>query len=410
VLSAFDAKYEAYADFQSRMERWWCLRWLQQEGLTRVEAVVTRDDMARLCHAPLVLRVTGMPMLAPGRRIVIDLVEQDELDLTIHARFVEVDGEGVDVPEEDGLDAQDDAAAHAAAHAEADAEAHAAADLVVQSEGVDAYGVIGNPIAHSRSPSIHAAFALATGQSIVYERILAPADGFVATVDAFRAQGGRGLNITLPFKQDAYAYATERTPRAEAAGAVNTLVFGADGVLGDNTDGIGLLRDLARLGVSLAGASVLVLGAGGAARGALAALLDSGCGRLAVANRTPERAVALAADPLLAGVEAVTMEALESLTVDIVINATSGGLQGERLAVPDALLRGARLAYDMVYAAHATPFVQQAQAAGCPLCVDGLGMLVEQAAESFRVWRGVMPETEPVLQAMRAELAGSSGA
>ena len=281
---------------------------------------------------------------------------------------------------------------------------------MVQSEGVDAYGVIGNPIAHSRSPSIHAAFALATGQSIVYERILAPADGFVATVDAFRAQGGRGLNITLPFKQDAYAYATERTPRAEAAGAVNTLVFSADGVLGDNTDGIGLLRDLARLGVSLAGASVLVLGAGGAARGALAALLDSGCGRLAVANRTPERAVALAADPLLAGVEAVTIEALESLTVDIVINATSGGLQGERLAVPDALLRGARLAYDMVYAAHATPFVQQAQAAGCPLRVDGLGMLVEQAAESFRVWRGVMPETEPVLQAMRAELAGSSGA
>ena len=410
VLSAFDAKYEAYADFQSRMERWWCLRWLQQEGLTRVEAVVTRDDMARLCHAPLVLRVTGMPMLAPGRRIVIDLVEQDELDLTIHARFVEVDGEGVDVPEEDGLDAQDDAAAHAAAHAEADAEAHAAADLVVQSEGVDAYGVIGNPIAHSRSPSIHAAFALATGQSIVYERILAPADGFVATVDAFRAQGGRGLNITLPFKQDAYTYATERTPRAEAAGAVNTLVFGADGVLGDNTDGIGLLRDLARLGVAVADASVLVLGAGGAARGALAALLGSGCARLAVANRTPERAVALAADPLWAGVEAVTMEALESLTVDIVINATSGGLQGERLAVPDALLRGARLAYDMVYAAHATPFVQQAQAAGCPLCVDGLGMLVEQAAESFRVWRGVMPETEPVLQAMRAELAGSSGA
>jgi shikimate dehydrogenase len=398
VLSAFDAKYEAYADFQSRMERWWCLRWLQQEGLTRVEAVVTRDDMARLCHAPLVLRVTGMPMLAPGRRIVIDLVEQDELDLTIHARFVEVDGEGVDVPAEDGLDA------------EGDSEADAEADAEVQSKLVGAYGVIGNPIAHSRSPSIHAAFAVATGQAIVYERILAPADGFVATVDAFRAQGGRGLNVTLPFKQDAYAYATERTPRAQAAGAVNTLVFGPDGVLGDNTDGIGLLRDLARLGVTVAEASVLVLGAGGAARGALAALLDSGCARLTVANRTPERAVALAADPLLAGVEAVTIEALESLTVDIVINATSGGLQWELLAVPDTLLRSARLAYDMVYAAHPTPFVQQAQAAGCPLCVDGLGMLVEQAAESFRVWRGVMPDTEPVLQAMRAELAGSLGA
>jgi shikimate dehydrogenase len=323
---------------------------------------------------------------------VIDLVEQDELDLTIHARFVEVDGEGVDAPEEDGFDA------------EADAEA----DSEVQSKVVGVYGVIGNPIAHSRSPSIHAAFAMATGQAIVYERILAPADGFIATVDAFRAQGGLGLNVTLPFKQDAYAYATERTPRAQAAGAVNTLVFGMDGVLGDNTDGIGLLRDLARLGVSVADASVLVLGAGGAARGALAALLDAGCARLAVANRTPERALALAADPLLAGVEAFTIEALESLTVDIVINATSGGLQGERLVVPDALLRGARLVYDMVYAAHFTPFVQQAQAAGCPLCVDGLGMLVEQAAESFRVWHGVMPNTEPVLQAMRAELAGGS--
>jgi len=394
VLSAFDAKYEAYADFQSRMERWWCLRWLQQEGLTRVEAVVTRDDMVRLVHAPLVLRVTGMPMLAPGRRIVIDLVEQDELDLTIHARFVEVDG-GVDEALDESLDEALDEAVDGIR------------DGGVDPEAADSYGVIGNPIAHSRSPSIHHAFALATGQAIVYERILAPVDGFVATVEAFRAQGGRGLNVTLPFKRDAFAYATERTPRAEAAGAVNTLVFCADGVLGDNTDGIGLLRDLARLGVSLAGASVLVLGAGGAARGALAALLDSGCGRLAVANRTPERAEALAADPLLAGVEAVAMDALGSLPVDVVINATSGGLQGERLTVPDALLRGARLAYDMVYAADPTPFMQQAQAAGCPLCVDGLGMLVEQAAESFRVWREVMPNTEPVLQAIRAELSGS---
>ena len=323
--------------------------------------------------------------------------------MTIHARFVEVDESGDVGVDSTGMDSLDEEGSDTKL-SEADADAQATSRLG------DAYGVIGNPIAHSRSPSIHAAFAVATGQAIVYERILAPADGFVATVDAFRAQGGRGLNVTLPFKQDAYAYATERTPRAQAAGAVNTLVFDADGVLGDNTDGIGLLRDLARLGVTVAEASVLVLGAGGAARGALAALLDSGCARLTVANRTPERAVALAADPLLAGVEAVTMEALESLKVDIVINATSGGLQGERLAVPDALLRGARLAYDMVYAAHATPFVQQAQAAGCPLCVDGLGMLVEQAAESFRVWRGVMPETEPVLQAMRAELAGSSGA
>ena len=396
VLSSFDAKYDAYADFQSRMERWWCLRWLKQEGLERVDAVVTRDDMARLVHAPLVLRVTGMPMLAPGRRIVIDLVEQDELDLTIHARFVDVAGEGL---EEIADESPDQESAADRIETMADPEAEPVADVL------DRYGVIGNPIAHSRSPSIHARFASASGQAMTYERVLAPVDGFHEAVDAFRAQGGRGLNVTLPFKQQAYAYATERTARAEAAGAVNTLVFGPDQVLGDNTDGVGLLRDLDRLGAVLEGATVLVLGAGGAARGALAALRHSGCARLIVANRTPERAQALAMDRLLAGIEVVLMESLATLRVDIVINATSGGLQGEGLAIPDALLGGARLAYDMVYGAAPTPFLQQAQAAGCPQCVDGLGMLVEQAAESFRLWRGLSPDTAPVLSALRAELA-----
>jgi len=182
-------------------------------------------------------------------------------------------------------------------------------------------------------------------------------------------------------------------------------VFGPDQVLGDNTDGVGLLRDLDRLGVVLAGATVLVLGAGGAARGALAALRHSGCARLVVANRTPQRAQALAVDPLLAGIEVALMESLGTLRVDMVINATSGGLQGEGLAIPDALLGAARVAYDMVYGPAPTPFLQQAQAAGCPLCVDGLGMLVEQAAESFRLWRGLLPDTGPVLSALRAELA-----
>jgi len=400
VLSSFDAKYDAYADFQSRMERWWCLRWLKQEGLERVDAVVTREDMARLVHAPLVLRVTGMPMLAPGRRIVIDLVEQDELDLTIHARFVDVAGEVLEEISDESPD-QESAAARLETMAEPEAEPEAEPVVDV----LDRYGVIGNPIAHSRSPSIHARFASATGQAMTYERVLAPVDGFNAAVDAFRAQGGCGLNVTLPFKQQAYAYATERTARAEAAGAVNTLVFGPDQVLGDNTDGVGLLRDLDRLGVVLAGATVLVLGAGGAARGALAALRHSGCARLVVANRTPQRAQALAVDPLLAGIEAALMESLATLRVDMVINATSGGLQGEGLAIPDALLGSARVAYDMVYGPAPTPFLQQAQSAGCPLCVDGLGMLVEQAAESFRLWRGLRPDTGPVLSALRAELA-----
>jgi shikimate dehydrogenase len=279
----------------------------------------------------------------------------------------------------------------------------------------DRYAVIGNPIAHSRSPEIHGHFARATGQSLTYERLLAPVGGFAEAVDAFRAEGGRGLNVTLPFKVDAFAYARRRSLRAEVAGAVNCLAFEGQDAYGDNTDGAGLVADLTgRLAVMLDGASVLLLGAGGASRGVVQPLLEAGVSRLVVANRTASRAREL--------VEALSQRLADSMpavmrlsgcgldelpvqdTFDLVVNATSGGLGGEPVAIAPALLGRAALAYDMVYGAAPTPFMQQARAAGCPRVSDGLGMLVEQAAESFHLWRGLRPETAPVFDALRAAL------
>lgn len=293
----------------------------------------------------------------------------------------------------------------------------------------DRYAVIGNPVAHSRSPSIHARFARQTGHDIEYGRLLAPLDGFVEAVRRFRDQGGRGLNVTLPFKLEAFAWAGRRSARAQAAGAVNTLRFDDDGAaFGDNTDGAGLVRDVqSRLGMSLAGRSVLVLGAGGAARGALGPLLDAGVGRLVIANRTPAKAISLveafakaqqaggaqadastSGSPPRARPRACEFGSLDA-GFDLIVNATSTGLSGARLPVADAVFAAAALAYDMFYAPRDTAFMAQALGAGCPRACDGLGMLVEQAAESFLVWRGVRPLTGPVYEALRAELAAEAG-
>lgn len=277
----------------------------------------------------------------------------------------------------------------------------------------DRYAVIGNPIAHSRSPAIHAMFAEATGEDIVYERLLAPVDGFAAAVLRFRDEGGRGLNVTLPFKLDAFALATERSARAEAAGAVNLLAFEGDRIRGDNTDGAGLVTDIeSRLGLSLSGRSVMILGAGGAARGALRPLLDAGTVRVAITNRSADKALALAGAIGDARVVAGGYDEIGAMLdgggpFDLLVNATSAGLSGEGLPVPGALFAAARLAYDMVYSADPTPFMAQATAGGCPEVSDGLGMLVEQAAESFLIWRGVRPETAPVYRTLRNALAGS---
>jgi len=260
----------------------------------------------------------------------------------------------------------------------------------------DRYAVIGNPVAHSKSPAIHAEFARATGQDIDYGRIEAPLDGFAEAIARFRAAGGKGCNVTLPFKHEAFRIAGQLSERARLARAVNTLRF-ADS-FGDNTDGIGLVRDLVdNMGVALAGKSLLVLGAGGAAQGVVGALLAAGCARLVIANRTLPKAHALAAR--FPGVAARAYDALAGERFDVVVNATSAGLAGESPSLPARILDRESVAYDMVYGRD-TPFLAQARAVGAR-AVDGLGMLVEQAAESFFVWRGVRPATRPVLAKLR---------
>ena len=260
----------------------------------------------------------------------------------------------------------------------------------------DRYAVIGNPIAHSRSPSIHREFARATAQDIDYGRIEAPLDGFAQSVEAFRASGGRGLNVTLPFKHQAFSLCSRVSERARVARAVNTLVLETG--FGDNTDGVGLTRDIGdNLGVSLQGRAVLLLGAGGAARGVVGALLEAGVARLLIANRTVSKAKDLA--QRFAGATARGYDELGGERFDVIINATSAGLADEAPRVPSALFTETALAYDMVYGRE-TPFLAAARQAGARTC-DGLGMLVEQAAEAFFLWRGVRPQTRPVLDKLR---------
>ena len=265
----------------------------------------------------------------------------------------------------------------------------------------DRYAVFGNPIAHSKSPLIHAQFARQTGQDMRYEAILAPLGGFPATVQAFRAAGGKGANVTVPFKEQAFALASRRTARAEAAGAVNTLKFDVDAIVGDNTDGVGLVGDLTRnLGLSLSGQRILLLGAGGAARGVILPLLEQQPASLFVANRTAEKAVDLAqrfgaSGPIAGG----GFDAIVGQQFDLVINATAASLAGEQPPLPEDVFAPAALAYDMMYG-KVTPFLAFARAHGAQQA-DGLGMLVEQAAEAFYLWRGVRPETAPVIALLR---------
>ena len=268
------------------------------------------------------------------------------------------------------------------------------------------YAVVGNPIAHSKSPDIHTRFAAQTDQALAYEKLLAPLDGFAASVQQFIRQGGKGLNVTVPFKLEACDLATELTERARLAGAVNTLRFEDTRILGDNTDGIGLVHDIVNnAGVSLAGKRILLLGAGGAVRGVILPLLHERPAALTIANRTLDKAVELARLFATASDVPVTACAYADLQTpfDVVINGTSAGLSDDMPAVPAAAFQPGTLAYDMVYGAQPTRFLQFAAAHGAHTR-DGLGMLVEQAAESFYLWRGVRPETASVLTALRAAL------
>ncbi len=277
--------------------------------------------------------------------------------------------------------------------------------------GWDLYAVIGNPVEHSKSPFIHARFAEETGERVDYRRLPAPVDRFAETVRALMAAGGRGANVTVPFKLEAHALADRLSERAAAAGAVNTLRFDSDGVFGDNTDGVGLVRDIeVNLGLSLQGARVLLLGAGGAARGVVLPMLERVPAAVTIVNRTAGKAQALVEQFAQAARAAgCTLtgggpDVVEPRGYDIVVNATAGSLDA---ALPECDARAfgpATLAYDMMYGAKPTVFMKHAQSLGAR-AADGLGMLVEQAAESFYVWRGVRPDSARVLAGLRAALA-----
>lgn len=269
----------------------------------------------------------------------------------------------------------------------------------------DRYAVMGNPVSHSKSPQIHRAFARQTGQRIVYEAIQVDPGGFDQAVGNFRAAGGKGLNITVPFKQEAWAYVDERSERAERAGAVNTIIFLETGrVRGDNTDGIGLARDIAvNHGLVIQDKRVLILGAGGAARGVLGPLLAENPAQIVIANRTADKAEALAAEfSNGVPVEGCGFAALGRVPFDLVINGTAASLHGERLPLPDGIVAQHGACYDMMYGLAVNPFLQWGEDQGATRLMDGLGMLVEQAAESFYLWRGVRPDTAPVIASLRA--------
>lgn len=272
---------------------------------------------------------------------------------------------------------------------------------------MDRYCVFGNPIGHSKSPAIHAAFAAQTGQVLTYEARLAPLDGFAAAVQAFIAEGGKGANVTVPFKLEAHKLAQALTVRAQAAGAVNTLHFTEQGTIGDNTDGAGLVADIVNnAGVAITGKRVLLLGAGGAARGVVLPILEHRPARLVIANRTVATAEELARQfAALGGADVVSGCGFGQVAgpFDIVINATSASLQGDLPPLPDGVFAPGTLALDMMYGAQPTVFMQYAREHGA-LVRDGLGMLVEQAAEAFAVWRGVHPATGQLLHQMRAAL------
>ncbi|RJX66688.1 shikimate dehydrogenase [Vibrio sinensis] len=272
---------------------------------------------------------------------------------------------------------------------------------------IDRYAVFGNPIGQSKSPFIHTLFARQTNQPMTYTAELAPIDGFKTMVEAFFAEQGRGCNVTVPFKEEAYQFATQLTERAQLAGAVNTLKKLDDGlVLGDNTDGEGLVQDLLQHRVILKGARILLIGAGGAARGVIKALLDQQPSELVITNRTESKAAQLA--QLFApygNVSAVVMSEVED-PFDVIINSTSASLSGDLPAISSSIFSAQTQVYDMMYGQGLTCFNQWALEQGVIQVYDGLGMLVGQAAESFMLWRGLRPGTKQILRELRRNLEG----
>ena len=398
-LAHFDACYDRYAEFQTQMERYWSIRWLgQQAGLTTEswvrapdqppmveQAVAGREGNFRLRRAPAQVRLTDWAHLAPGTEVALELLSADALEIQIAARGREV----------------------------------------LQEKPLDRYAVLGFPVHHSRSPTIHRAFAQQSDEALQYETIEVQPEALAETLARLAQEGYRGLNLTIPLKEVAFALAGEKgwpiSPRARLAGAVNTLIrdVASGQWKADNTDGIGLVRDLQRLLAqdTLTGLDVLVLGAGGATRGLIGPFRQAGIGQIVVANRSLEKAAALAQQMNTANAPAselgaalvtgLPLAALTSATMpdgtawpSLVINATAASLQGVALPLHAEIFARSRLVVDLMYGPKAQPFLDQARAAGASHCADGLGMLVEQAAESYFLWTGQKPETGPVLDAL----------
>jgi exoribonuclease II len=418
-LAHFDACYDRYAEFQAQMERYWSIRWLgAQAGMSSESwvrspgqpqiiepAVAGREGLFRLRRAPAVVRLADWSHLAPGTEVQLELLSGDALDVQLEAR----------------------------------------GHRILQASEADRYAVLGAPIAHSRSPTIHHAFAAQSEISLQYERIETPAEALPETLDRLWAEGYKGLNLTVPLKEVAFALAQAHgwtiSPRARIAGAINTLVRVAEtepkeavgAWSADNTDGIGLVRDLTRLlgEEGLRDQDVLIIGAGGATRGLIGPFRGAGLHRIVVANRSIEKAIALAdemnqalstppmpdsatqalgAQVVPLGLDALQAERLPdgSPWPSLVINATAASLEGARLAVHPTVFSESRLVVDLMYGPKAEDFLGQARAAGASACADGLGMLVEQAAESFYLWTGQRPDTEPVREALVVALESGS--
>lgn len=409
AVTHFDTVYNQYADFQETLERYWSQRWIglkagldeqgeswrvDQTGVTiRERAVALREGAFRLRRAPVVFRCFDAPESSPGMEVEVDLLASDALDLQLSARFVATVS-ALSVEEE---------------------------ELAVLSQH---YAVLGDPISHSKSPVIHAAFAAQTQQEMIYQAKQVAVADLSATLEMLRDEGFGGVNLTVPLKEEAFALAMaqgwEMSSRAQAAGAVNTVKWDANGfVIADNTDGVGLVRALEReLGSpnSLKGAQVLIIGAGGAAQGVIAPLREAGVSRIRIANRSLDRAQAIV--DRWAALDASSSQWLSALPLSmlatpsdnpdehdaVVINATSASLSGVEIPMHAERFARADLVMDMMYGAQPTPFMTQATAAGASRVIDGLGMLVEQAAEAFSLWRGIRPETASVLADLRIQL------
>ncbi|MEY2777080.1 MAG: hypothetical protein RLY30_1178 [Pseudomonadota bacterium] len=389
-IAHFDASYDQYAQFQTSLERYWSLRWLGlQHGMSgefwsvppegpHIEQtlVATRSEYVyRFRQMPITGRMAQLGVQPPGTEVLAEVRSMDGLQIDCELRGI----------------------------------------AVVSRQEPDRYAVLGDPISHSRSPVIHAMFAEQTDQLIQYEAIQVPRASLADQLDGLLASGYRGLNLTVPLKEEAFALCIARgwavSAAAEQAQSVNTLIAGPSGWSADNTDGRGLVADLQRhLGEEgLRGRVVLLLGAGGAAQGVIGPLLAAGVRQILLANRTLEKAEAVAQrmGPL---VRALALDQLASPQPsvdplpDLIINATASSLQGEAIDIGQALWSSTRLVVDMMYGPEPTSFMRQAQAAGVAQAVDGLGMLVEQAAEAFALWRGVRPDSETVLAGLRAQL------